>query len=113
MDESQYFDSNIENAVNLAINIKKGEKKDNISLITAVLPLIDPALSQKFTPVIKAININKILQNYISLSKQHERLKSSRRETIEALRGELDPHSQKILELFIKFNEIRDIMEVI
>ena len=113
MDESQYFDRNIENAVNLAINVKSGKNTDNISLITAVLPLIDPALSQKFTPVVKAININKILQNYINLSKQNEKLRSSRREAIEALRGELDPHSQKLLELFIKFNEIKDIMEVI
>lgn len=115
MDESKYFDSNIERAVGLMTTLSqsRNKKTDNIEMLTGILPLLEPQLSERIAPFIKAINVNKILQSYISLSRQNTHIKESRREILASLRGELDPHGQKILELFVKFNEIKDIMEVI
>ena len=114
MDESQFFDSNIERAVNIMATLSQsGEKKDNMEFLTAMLPLVVPAAEEKLKPLIKALNVNKILQNYMMLSKQNAHLTERRKAAIADLRGELDAHGQKLLELFVKFNEIRDIMEVI
>ena len=115
MDESIFFDNNIERAVNLmtAISQNKEENTDKLKLLTNILPLLQPALYERAAPLIKAINVNKILQSYISLSKQHTQIRENRREMISSLKDELDPHGQKLLELFVKFNEIKDIMEAI
>ncbi|GEM_PF-3344307 len=115
MDDSQYFDSNIERAVSImtAFSQNNANKKDNIAVLSTMLPIMDPSLSKQLSPLIKAIHINKILQNYISLMKQNTHIKQSRKEILSSLHNELDPHGQKILELFVKFNEIKDLMEVI
>ena len=114
MDESQFFDSNIERAVSLMTAISQSkENTDKITMLTSILPLFEPSLSERLTPLIKAYNVNKIIQNYISLSRQNTHIKESKREIISSLRGELDQHGQNILELFVKFNEIKDIIEVI
>ncbi|MBR6401488.1 MAG: hypothetical protein IKS17_09785 [Firmicutes bacterium] len=115
MDDSQYFDENIERAMSVFANLfaGSGKRENKMELIQAMLPLAAPQLSERLAPIIKAYTVNGVLQSYISLSKQSAKIKAGRRQALDCLRAELDPHSSRLLDLFIKFSEIKEIMEAI
>lgn len=113
MDTSQYFDENIERAVGLFTTLSAADRQKPETMIRAVLPYIDPPLRSRAETVIKAMSINRLLQRYSGLTAEAAQIKSGRGEIIDELRAELDPRSRRLLELFVKLTEIKEIMEAV
>lgn len=115
MDESRFFDSNIEKMMGIitAFSSLEGNEMSAETILKTAMPYIDPQIKKKLAVVVKAMSINRLIQKYSKLSAETQQIKNSRRDMLAELRDEFDPHNRQVLDLFIKFTEIKEIMDTV
>lgn len=115
IEDNPYFDSNVERAMNI-FTAFSSLNKDGItaeSAIQTIMPYTNKQLQQRLELIIKAISVNRLLQKYSKLSIETQQINTNKREMLTALRQELNPHNQQVLDLFLKLSEIKELMEVV
>lgn len=112
MDDSQYFDSNIERTMGIITAISNAKASNTPEdMIKAVMPYIAPDIRSRAGIILKALSINRLMQKYSGIAVQAREVKNSRRELMEELKNEMGQRGSNVFDLFIKLYDIREIME--
>ena len=115
MDDSRFFDDNIEKTMSIITTFTtlKDKKITAEAAIRAAMPYIGQDMQKRLGIVVKAMNISRLMKKYSNLSVQTDKLKKSKKEMLTELREEFDTHDRQLLDLFIKFTEIKELLDTV